>query len=177
AEGDGHHARRRRRPSGARRGAPRRHRNAAHGGQPGTDAVADERRPLLERGRLARRPGRARIDPEQVGARVARGVLAEPGRPALLSLRPHHSGADGRARHRGVVAAEKRVSALRILILAVLVAAVGSYIYWQELPQAQKEAEKEKLAGVSDDAVTGVDLAYPDRSISLAKGGGGLLVA
>jgi hypothetical protein len=50
---------------------------------------------------------------------------------------------------------------------------VGSYIYFQELPQAQKEAEKEKLAGVTDDAVTGIELTYPDRTIALTKGDGG----
>jgi hypothetical protein len=72
-----------------------------------------------------------------------------------------------------VVAAEKRVSLVRIVVLAVLVAALGSYIYWKELPQAQKEAEKEKLAGVTDDAVTGIELTYPDRTIALAKGDGG----
>jgi hypothetical protein len=68
-----------------------------------------------------------------------------------------------------VVAAEKRVNLVRILVLAVLVAAVGSYIYWKELPQAQKEAEKDKLTGVADDAVTGIELTYPDRTIALSK--------
>jgi hypothetical protein len=72
-----------------------------------------------------------------------------------------------------VVAAEKRVNALRILVLALLVAAVGSYIYFQELPQARKEAEKEKLVGVADDAVTGIELVYPDRTIALAKSDAG----
>lgn len=65
------------------------------------------------------------------------------------------------------------MSLVRILILAVLVAAVGGYIYWHELPAAQKEAEKEKLVGVSDDAVTGIELTYPDRTIALAKTDGG----
>ena len=61
----------------------------------------------------------------------------------------------------------------RILVLAVLVAALGGYLYFYEVPQARKEAEKEKLAGVTDDAVTGIQLAYPDRTIALAKGDGG----
>ncbi len=65
------------------------------------------------------------------------------------------------------------MSALRILILAVLVAAVGAYIYWHELPEAQKEAEKEKLVTVSEDAVTGLELVYPDRTITLTRGDGG----
>jgi hypothetical protein len=62
------------------------------------------------------------------------------------------------------------VSGIRILVLAVLVAALGGYLYFYEVPQAKKEAEKEKLAGVAADAVTGVQLAYPDRTIVLTKG-------
>jgi hypothetical protein len=61
------------------------------------------------------------------------------------------------------------VSLLRILVLAVLVAALGGYLYFYEVPQAQKEAQKEKLAGVAADAVTGVQLVYPDRTIVLTK--------
>ena len=62
------------------------------------------------------------------------------------------------------------MSGIRILVLAVLVAALGGYLYFYEVPQAKKEAEKEKLAGVAADAVTGVQLAYPDRTIVLTKG-------
>jgi hypothetical protein len=72
-----------------------------------------------------------------------------------------------------VVAAEKRVSWLRILFLAVLVAALGGYLYYYEVPQAQKEAEKEKLVGVADDAVKGIELAYADRTIALVRGDAG----
>ena len=61
----------------------------------------------------------------------------------------------------------------RILSLAVLVAALGGYLWFYEVPQARKEAEKEKLVGVPDDAVTGVELVYADRTIALAKGDGG----
>jgi hypothetical protein len=72
-----------------------------------------------------------------------------------------------------VVAAEKRVSLARILILAVLVAGLGGYLYFYEVPQAQKAAEKEKLLGVTDDAITTIELGYPDRTIGLAKGDAG----
>jgi hypothetical protein len=72
-----------------------------------------------------------------------------------------------------VVAAEKRVSWPRILVLAALVAALGGYLWFYEVPQARKEAEKEKLVGVADDAVTGIELVYADRTIGLAKGDGG----
>lgn len=61
----------------------------------------------------------------------------------------------------------------RILILAILVAGLGGYLYFYELPQAEKEAEKEKLVGVKDDDVTSIELAYPDRTIALAKGDAG----
>lgn len=61
------------------------------------------------------------------------------------------------------------MSALRILVLAVLVAGLGAYLYFYEVPQAQKEAEKEKLVAVPEDAVTGIELVYPDRSIALTK--------
>src|SRR5262245_53555929 len=63
----------------------------------------------------------------------------------------------------------RRVSGIRILVLAVLVAGLGGYLYFYEVPQAQKEAQKEKLAGVTADDVTGVQLVYPDRTIVLAK--------
>lgn len=62
------------------------------------------------------------------------------------------------------------MSGVRILVLAVLVAALGGYLYFYEVPAAQKEAEKEKLVGVKDDAVTGIELVYPDRTIELTKG-------
>jgi hypothetical protein len=61
------------------------------------------------------------------------------------------------------------VSARRILVLLLLVAALGTYLYVYEVPQARKEAEKEKLLTVAQDAVTGVTLTYPDREIQLVK--------
>ena len=57
----------------------------------------------------------------------------------------------------------------RILVLLVLVAGLGAYLYFYEVPHAQREAKKEKLLGVDKDAVTGVTLTYPDREIELAK--------
>lgn len=61
----------------------------------------------------------------------------------------------------------------RILILLVLVAALGTYLYVYEVPQARKEGTKEKLLAVDKEAVTGVNLVYPDREIELHKGDGG----
>jgi hypothetical protein len=67
------------------------------------------------------------------------------------------------------VAAEVPVSWLRIVLLAVVVAGLGAYLWLYELPQAEKEAKKEKLVAVAKDAVTGVTLAYPDRTLELVK--------
>jgi hypothetical protein len=61
------------------------------------------------------------------------------------------------------------VSLLRILVLAVAVAALGAYLYFYEVPQAEREGKKEKLVAVDEDAVTGITLVYPDREIELRK--------
>jgi hypothetical protein len=70
------------------------------------------------------------------------------------------------------VAAEIAVKPGRIALLAVLVAALGAYLYLYELPKAEREAAKGKLLDVDKDAVTGVTLVFPDREIELAKEGG-----
>ena len=57
----------------------------------------------------------------------------------------------------------------RILILLVLVAALGTYLYVYELPEAAREGKKAKLLGVDKDAVTGMVLTYPDRELELRK--------
>jgi len=56
-----------------------------------------------------------------------------------------------------------------ILILLVLVAALGTYLYVYELPQAEQEGKKEKLVAIDKEGVTGVALTYPDREIELKK--------
>jgi Domain of unknown function (DUF4340) len=68
------------------------------------------------------------------------------------------------------VAAEVAVSLRRILVLLVLAAALGTYLYVYEIPQAEQEGKKEKLLNVDKDAVTGLALAYPDREMALSKG-------
>jgi hypothetical protein len=67
------------------------------------------------------------------------------------------------------VAAEVPVNLRRIGLLFLLVAALGAYLYFYEVPQARKEATKEKLLAVDKDAVTGVSLTFPDREIELRK--------
>lgn len=61
------------------------------------------------------------------------------------------------------------MSLRRIGLLSLLVAALGAYLWFYEVPQARKEATKEKLLAVDKDAVTGVMLTFPDREIELRK--------
>ena len=68
------------------------------------------------------------------------------------------------------MAAQVAVSLLRIVVLAILVAGLATYLYVYEVPQAEREAKKEKLVAVDKDAVTGITLTYPDREIELRKG-------
>src|SRR5262245_22792289 len=57
-----------------------------------------------------------------------------------------------------------------MLVLCVLVAALGGYLYFYEGPRAAKEGKKDKLIAADKDAVTGIDLTYPDRQLALHKG-------
>lgn len=59
----------------------------------------------------------------------------------------------------------------RILVLLVLVAGLGAYLYWVELPKAKQEEEGQKLVDAATDDITGVDLVYADREIHLRKDG------
>src|SRR5207245_5679326 len=136
--------------------------------QPAARRGAAQRRPLPERHRLARWPGGAGRDPQPHGARLARRADPGPGRAGLLPLRAPHPGAHNRDRHRRVVAPEVPVIR-RILILLVLVAALGTYLYVYEIPEAAREGKKAKLLGVDKDAVTGMVLTYPDRELELRK--------
>jgi len=70
-----------------------------------------------------------------------------------------------------VVEAAVAVKPGRIAILALLVAVLGAYLYYYELPKAEQEAAKGKLLDVDKDAVTGLTLVFPDREIELAKDG------
>jgi hypothetical protein len=70
------------------------------------------------------------------------------------------------------VATENGVKLGRILVLLVLVAGLGAYLYWVELPKAKQEEEGQKLVAAATDDLTGVDLVFPDREIVLRKDGG-----
>lgn len=57
----------------------------------------------------------------------------------------------------------------RILVLFLLVAGLGAYLYWVEVPKARQEATKAKLVTASADDITAIDLVFPDREIALRK--------
>jgi hypothetical protein len=68
-----------------------------------------------------------------------------------------------------VVAPENGVKLGRIGILFLLVAALGAYIYWVEVPKAREEATKAKLVSVPSEDVTAVTLVFPDRELALRR--------
>lgn len=59
----------------------------------------------------------------------------------------------------------------RIALLFVVVAALGGYLFFYELPKAEREAQKDKLVDVAQEDITGVELDFPDRKIVLEKDG------
>jgi hypothetical protein len=69
-----------------------------------------------------------------------------------------------------MVAAKVAVNFRRILIALVALAGLGAYLYFYEVPRAEKEGKKEKLLAVDKDAITGIELVFSDRDIGLSKG-------
>ena len=57
---------------------------------------------------------------------------------------------------------------LNTLILAVLLIALGGYVYFFELSKGDK-GKPEKLIDFKQDEAAGIDLAYPDRTIQIQK--------
>jgi hypothetical protein len=68
-----------------------------------------------------------------------------------------------------VVASENGVKLGRIGFLFLLVAALGAYIYWVEVPKAREETTKAKLVSAASDDVIAVTLVFPDRELALRK--------
>jgi hypothetical protein len=60
------------------------------------------------------------------------------------------------------------VRRLNTLILAVLLIALGGYVYFFELAKDEK-GKSERLINFKSDEVTGIDLAYPKRALQLQK--------
>lgn len=61
------------------------------------------------------------------------------------------------------------MSGWRIGILALLVAALGAYLWWFELPEAAREAAGTRVLPVAAKDVTHVTIRFPDRTIELAR--------
>jgi hypothetical protein len=68
-----------------------------------------------------------------------------------------------------VVAPEHQVKPRNTFLLLLVLLALGAYLYFVERPNEQREAEAKKLVALNKDDVTGVTLAYPDRTIALEK--------
>jgi hypothetical protein len=57
------------------------------------------------------------------------------------------------------------------LILLLVLAGLGAYLYWVERPREQKEAEAKKLFSLKADDIVEVHLRFQDREILLRKSG------
>ena len=58
------------------------------------------------------------------------------------------------------------------LVLALLVAALGAWLWRVERPKVEQESAKKTLLAFPRDRVTGIELAYPDVSITLRRNDG-----
>ncbi|MFI5398596.1 MAG: DUF4340 domain-containing protein [Candidatus Binatia bacterium] len=57
------------------------------------------------------------------------------------------------------------------LVLLLLLAGLGAYVYWVEVPQSEQEAKKKTLFEFKADDVTEVSLVFSDREIVVKKAG------
>ena len=55
------------------------------------------------------------------------------------------------------------------LFLLFVLAALGAYLYWVELPQQKRQAEEKLLLAFDKERVTAISLDYPDHAIALEK--------
>ncbi len=55
------------------------------------------------------------------------------------------------------------------LLLLLVLAALGAYVYWVELPHEKREAEQKQLLTFDKDKVATITLEYPDHAIALAR--------
>jgi hypothetical protein len=65
------------------------------------------------------------------------------------------------------------MSVFKALVMAVVLLALGAYVYFVELPHDREETAKKKLFTFDKSAVAEVHLAYPDRSLHLKKDAAG----
>jgi hypothetical protein len=68
-----------------------------------------------------------------------------------------------------VVAPEHEVRPRNTLLVVLLLAALGAYVYWVELPREKTQAEQKRLLAFDKDKVATVVLEYPDRAITLER--------
>jgi hypothetical protein len=61
------------------------------------------------------------------------------------------------------------MSLFKAIVMAVVLLALGAYVYFVELPHEKEEAAKKKLFTFDKAAVTEVQLTYPERSLHLKK--------
>ena len=59
------------------------------------------------------------------------------------------------------------------LVLFLVLVALGAYLWFVERPSREREAESKKLVALKKDEVTGITLAYPDRTIVLERSDAG----
>jgi len=57
------------------------------------------------------------------------------------------------------------------LVLLLLVAGLGAYVYWVEYPKAEQAAKKKTLFELKADDITAVKLTFADREIALKRSG------
>ena len=55
-------------------------------------------------------------------------------------------------------------------LLLLVLAALGAYVYWVELPHEKSQAEEKRLLAFDKDKVGTITLEYPDHAISLERG-------
>ncbi len=57
----------------------------------------------------------------------------------------------------------------KAIAMVVMLATLGAYVYFVELPQAERDAEKQTILTFEKDAVDTFTLIYPDRTIRLKQ--------
>lgn len=57
----------------------------------------------------------------------------------------------------------------KAIVMVVMLATLGAYVYFVELPQAERDAEKQTILTFEKDAVDTFTLIYPDRTIRLKQ--------
>ena len=57
----------------------------------------------------------------------------------------------------------------KAIVMVVMLAALGAYVYFVDLPQAERDAKKETILTFEQDAIDTFTLIYPDRTIRLKQ--------